>query len=75
MLFNTVEQITENFIKDGWSKDTSFKELSLNDAKQNGYTFAIDGINKGKKYFKMNISNTIYNDAGKVMLFDIPIKQ
>ena len=27
--FKTVEQITNKFIKDGWGKNTSFEELSL----------------------------------------------
>lgn len=73
MKFNTVEQITNSFIKDGWSKDTSFIELSLTEAKQKGYTFAINGINKGSKYFKMNITNNIYDDTGKITMFDIPV--
>lgn len=73
MKFNTVEQITQKFIKDGWNKDISFNELSLEGAKQKGYTFAIDGINEGKKYFEMNATGNVFNDNGKVIYYNVPI--
>jgi hypothetical protein len=60
MKFSTAEQITDHFIKDGWSKSTSFTELSLKEAEEKGYHFAINGINNGRKYFKMNVSENIY---------------
>ncbi len=71
--FKTVEQITNKFIKDGWSKNTSFEELSLEEANKHG-SWMVNEIKKGKKYFKMNISNNIFNDKGKIVLYDIPIK-
>ncbi len=71
--FKTVEQITNKFIKDGWGKNTSFEELSLEEVSENGMSL-VAGIKKGIKYFKMNICNTIYDDKGKVVLYDIPIK-
>lgn len=66
-----VEQITKKFIKDGWSENTSFAELSLEEAKQKGYTFAITEIIKGKKYFRMNTSGNIYNDNGEIVMYNI----
>jgi hypothetical protein len=71
MKFSTAEQITDHFIKDGWSKSTSFTELSLKEAEEKGYHFAINGINNGRKYFKMNVSENIYNDNGKIALYNI----
>lgn len=71
MMFTNVEQIREKFIKDGWNKNTSFVELSLEEAKEKGYLFAISGIAKGKKYFKMNVSGNIYNNKGKVLIYNI----
>lgn len=72
--FTSTEQIREKFIKDGWDKDTSFKELSLEEAKEKGYLFAINGIIKGKKYFKMNVSGNIYDNTGKIVYYNIALK-
>lgn len=73
MIFNTVEQITNNFIKDGWNNNTSFEELELKEAEEKGLLFAIKGIKKGRKYFKMNGCNNIYDDKGKITLYNIPV--
>ncbi len=70
-MFNDIEQIRDKFIKDGWNESVSFKELSMQEAKEKGYLFIIDGINKGKKYFKMNVCGNIYDDRGKLVLFNI----
>jgi hypothetical protein len=72
MKYQTIEQITKQFIKDGWNKNTTFTELSLKEAEEKGYLFAVDTIKKGRKYFKMNISNNIFNDEGKIALYNIP---
>ena len=37
MLKNTKE-IKEKFIKEGWNKNISFSELTLQEAKEKGYT-------------------------------------
>jgi hypothetical protein len=71
MVFVNVEQIKEKFIKNGWSSNTSFKELTLKDAEEKGYLFAISEIKKGKKYFKMNGNGNIYNDRGEITLYNI----
>lgn len=70
MTFNNVEQIKEYFVKDGWSDDISFDELSLEEAKNNGYLFAINGIHNGEKFFKMKVSEDIYNHKGKVVMYN-----
>jgi len=72
IMFKTVEQITNKFIKDGWSNNTSFEELELKEAEEKGLSFVIEGIKKGKKYFKMSVCNNIYNDSGKIVLYNIP---
>ena len=73
MIFKTTKQITEKFIKDGWNKNVSFKEVKLKEAEEKGLLFAIKGIEKGRKYFKMNICNNIYDDKGKIVLYNIPM--
>lgn len=73
-MFKTIEQITNKFIKDGWGNNTSFKELELKEAEEKGFLFAIEEIKKGRKYFKMNICNNIYDDKGQIVLYDIHVK-
>lgn len=73
-MFKTTEQITNKFIKDGWSKNTSFEELKLQEAEEKGLLFAVEGIKKGRKYFKMNTCNNIYDDKGKIALYNIPVR-
>lgn len=70
MTFSNVEQIKEHFIKDGWSDDISFDELSIEEANNNGYLFAINGIANGEKFFKMKVSEDIYNHKGKVVMYN-----
>lgn len=74
MKFSTVEEITNAFVKDGWSKDASFTELSLEEAKEKGHLFAIERIKKGRKHFKMNVSGNIFDDNGKVVLYNVPCR-
>ena len=70
-VYKTAEEITQKFIKDGWTENTSFSELSLEEAKERGLLFVIGGINKGHKYFKMNVCGNIYDDRGKLVMFNI----
>lgn len=74
-MFNNIEEIRKAFINDGWSKDTIFTELTLNAAEKEGLLFAIDGIKKGKKYFRMNISGNIYDNNGEIVFYNIPVKK
>lgn len=70
-MFNTVEQIRDKFIKDGWNESVSFQELSMKEAKEKGYLSVIADINNGRKCFKMNICGNIYDDKGKLIYFNI----
>lgn len=69
--FTTVEEITHYFVKNGWNEDTTFSELSLEEATKKGYLFAIPGISKGRKYFIMNICGNVYDDKGQLVMFNI----
>ena len=71
----TVEEMKKKFVNDGWSKDISFSELTLEEAKEKGYLFAVDGINKGQKFFVMNGNGNIYKSNGEIACFNIPVKR
>ena len=71
----TVEEMKKKFVNDGWSKDISFSELTLEEAKEKGYLFAIDGINNGQKFFVMNGNGNIYKSDGEIACFNIPVKR
>jgi len=71
MTFANVEQIREKFIKDGWSDNISFEELAFKDAEEKGYSFVLDDIAKGEKYFIMNNNGNVYNNKGKIVFFNI----
>ena len=67
--YTTTEEIKQAFIKDGWSKNTSFTELTVEEAEKRGMIYAVNEIKQGRKYFKMNVSGNIFNDRGKLILF------
>lgn len=69
--FKNAEEITKFFVNDGWGKDTTFSELSEKEAKEKGYYFAVDGIKNGRKYFVMGVCGNIYDDSGKIAMFNI----
>jgi len=71
-MFKTTEEIKNNFVKSGWDKTISFRELTLKEAQEENLLFVINGMSKGRKYFRMNVSGNIYNDKGKIVLFNIP---
>ena len=71
MRFTTAKQITSSFVKNGWNKDTSFAELTLDRAEQKGLTFAIEGIRKGVKYFVMNATGNVFDSNGEVAYLNI----
>lgn len=69
--FKSVEEITRFFITDGWGENTVFSELSEKEAKEKGYHFAVRGMEKGRKYFVMGVCGNIYDDNGKISMFNI----
>lgn len=69
--FNNTEEITRFFINDGWGENTTFSELSEKEAKEKGYHFAARGIENGRKYFIMGTCGNIYDDNGKIVMFNI----
>lgn len=69
MLYRSVEEITTAFIREGWSKDTSFHELTEKEAIEKGLTFAQRGIAKGAKFFVMNVTNNVFNQNGQLLCY------
>lgn len=69
--FRNAEEITEFFINDGWGENTSFSEVCLEEAKEKGYGYIIRGIKNGEKFLKMNVSGNIFNENGRLVLFNI----
>ena len=69
--FNSVEEITTAFIKDGWSENISFTELTEDVIKQENLAFLLRGIECGKKYFRMNETGNIFKDNGSIALYNI----
>lgn len=69
--FKNANEITRFFVDDGWGKDTNFSELSEAEAKERGLHFAIRGMEKGRKYFKMAVSGNIFDDNGKIAMYNI----
>ncbi len=74
-MYNNAEEIRKAFVNDGWSKNTTFAELTLNDAEKEGLLFAVDGIKKGKKYFRMNVSGNIFDSYGEIAFYNIPVRR
>lgn len=72
-VYKTTEEITKKFIEDGWSPNTFFTELTLEEAVEKGYLFAIDKISKGHKYFKMNITENIFDEKGEIVMFNLKV--
>ena len=73
-MYHNTKEITKAFVKDGWSEDTTFQELTMDEAMVKGLTFAINMINDGRKVFKMNICGNLYSDTGKLLMYNIPVK-
>lgn len=69
--YTNAEEIATAFVKKGWSADTSFSELTMEEANENGYSFAASEIKKGKKVFKMDGNGNIYSETGKIMFYNV----
>jgi hypothetical protein len=66
MKYNTIEQITKAFIKDGWDNPT-FTMINAMDIKKAHGTVNI----KPGNYFVMNETGNIYTNTGKIYLYNI----
>ena len=70
-IYKTTKEIRDKFIKDGWSENIDFSILTLDEAIEKGYLFAIDEIQNGKTFFKMNGNGNIYYENGKLACYNI----
>ena len=69
--FNNIEEITKAFIKDGWSENTSFAEVSPELAEKIGaYSIASD-IAHCHKFFIMNGSDNVFDEKGEVAMYNL----
>lgn len=69
--YNTAKEITDAFRADGWSDNTSLHELTLEEAEEKGLSFAIYEIPCGEKYYVMDEIGNVYDDAGKIIYYNI----
>lgn len=60
----TVQEITENFIKDGWNKSIQLTELTTEEIK-------VKNLNIEKRYFKMEASGNIFEENMKIALYNL----
>lgn len=71
--YKTVEEITEAFIKQGWSVETAkFEELTIEKAEAMGLgSDTIYKIMDGKKLFIMTSTGNVYDNKGDIYWFNI----
>ena len=70
--FNNVEEITEGFINDGWSNVT-FSMVSKDESKSIGL-WIVSKIEQGQKFFKMNETGNIFDEFGRIKVYDVSVK-
>lgn len=69
--FDTVDEITDSFVKKGWSNDTRFHEATSDEVRDK-----FGGLNSDKRFFVMDTTGNWYDDRGKIASYNIkPIKQ
>lgn len=73
--YHNAEEMTAAFKKKGWSDDTSFSEVTMEEAVSKGYLFAVAAIANGEKIFRMNVCGNIYSETGKLLSYNIPTKK
>lgn len=72
-IYKNVEEIAKEFRKKGWGEDTTFTEVTIEEAVIRGLLFAVSDIKAGRKIFKMNETGNIYNQSGDLLMYNIPI--
>lgn len=71
-MYNTAEQIRAAFVKDGWSSDTEFSELTMQEAREIGCYSIIRDMEREKKFFRMTVTGNIFDNCGKIVIYNIP---
>ena len=69
----TCEKMKEIFENDGWN-NVNFTEVTKEEAEEKGLLFAVLGIEKGKKYFRMIRSGNIYDESGEIAMYNVSAK-
>lgn len=72
-IYENTEEIAKEFRKNGWEEDTTFTEVTMEEAVIRGLLFAVSDIKAGRKIFKMNETGNIYNQSGDLLMYNIPI--
>lgn len=71
--FKNANEISNAFQLNGWNEDTTFEEVTLEEAEIRGLTFAANEIRAGRKIFKMNGCGNIYSQTGDLLMYNISI--
>ena len=69
--YNTVDEITAAFIGKGWAPDTTFEEVTLDDAEQHGFGHIASKIRRGRRFYRMGVTGNIFDGNGKIAMFNI----
>lgn len=70
-MFNSVEEIRNAFIKEGWSDEIKFSEFTLEQAQEKGCNDIADEIMDGKKFFIMEDTGNVFDSKGEVAMYNI----
>lgn len=65
----TAEDLTAIFIKNGWSENTLFEELTKEDLQKAGVGLLTLRMDQGERFFRMAVSNNIYDEKGKLIAY------
>jgi len=69
--FSTVEEMKSHFISKGWTEGISFRVVLAAEAKGHGWAFMIPEIQNGRKYFILNDTGDVYDDSGKIVMYNL----
>lgn len=72
-IYKNVEEIAKEFRKKGWREDTTFTEVTMEEAVIRGLLFAVSELKAGRKIYKMNETGNIYNQSGDLLMYNISI--
>lgn len=72
-IFENANEISNAFQLNGWNEDTTFEEVTMEEAEIRGLLFAVSEIKAGRKIFKMNATGNIYNQSGDLLMYNISI--